>query len=536
MNSTLSRLRGAGEARSLFAVAFGPSVVALAIVALLGVLTMATQQSDMAAVFAVVSELWLAVHQVPVTVSDITVSTLPLIPTLLLMVGVARMSRSASDGRPLRELRTVVLCAVGGPLLFTAIALAVVNDATSTFTVGTPPPLVAFVDTAVVHLVAALIGIGYGRRHEVSDLLRVPLWVEDALAVATRALAAFFAVGAAIVVVRLLVQWSTVGSLVGAGNDAIGMLGLTALSVLYMPNVMIGAAGITVGAGAQVGPVAVSLFSSAPGQAPAIPLLAILPAGDSPRYLLVLLLVPAVVAVATGRRCAAADPELGPTLKTIGVAALATAAGITAASWLAGGQLGGSGRVGLDLPELFFFTFAWIMLVGALAALAVQQFGDTRAVRSTKRAGRADGPAGYTTFADEPDDADVAAPIRSDADAPERYAEPDETPVSDPDGAAEHDRSEHDRSESCGATHDAASDSAEPDDPETGDFDSVRDAARTGGTDAARGGEAPTTARDEARVPSAHEPGTRARGGRPAPVRDPVVADVEELDSYTFGE
>ncbi|GAA4393925.1 cell division protein PerM [Tsukamurella soli] len=546
MNIRPARLRPMGDARSLFAVAFGPSMVTLVVVAVVGTLVMVTQQSDLAAAFATVAELWLAVHQVPVTVSDITVSVLPLMPTVLLLAGVARVCRTATrPGRPLSELRTVLLCAIAGPVLFTAIALAVVNDATGTFTVGTPPPLAAFLYTVGVHLLGALIGLAPAYWREIGDLLRIPRWMDDVVVDTARALAAFAVAGAAIVVVRLAVQWHTVAALVETGNGGVGMFCLTVLSMLYLPNVMLGAAGITVGAGAQVGPVAASLFSAAPGQVPAVPILAVLPGGEAPHYLLVLLLVPAAVAVSVGRRCAAREYEVWPVLRALVLTALLTAAGLAAITWVAGGELGGIGHAGVDLPQLFGFTFAWIALVGALTALAVQQFGDTRAVRATRRSEEAvAGPAGYATYSDEAEPVDDEVPVGSVA---HREGAPEETGVAggggELDGAAEPD--DH-AAEPESAREPAPESDADESDDDTGDFDAVSDEP----TEDLR----PTRVPVVVDPPRAERPERRPeRGTRPAlsagrPAgrrassaagrsgRDQVVSDVEELDSYTFGE
>ncbi|WP_148281395.1 DUF6350 family protein [Tsukamurella sp. 1534] len=480
---------GSSETRPLFVMAFGPALITLATALVLSAIVLGTSATGFSAITPTVAGLWLAVHQVPVTVSDITLGVLPLVPTVALVAGVARAARRAGGtGRSFAELRSVLLCAIAGPALVTAIALAVVNDAAGRFTIGTPPPLTAFLCTVAVHLGGALLGLAPAYWGDAAHFLRIPTWVDDCAKLAGRALLAFGAVGLAIVVVRLAWQWQTVLELIRSGNDAVGMISLVVLSLLYLPNVAIGAAALPLGVGVQLGPISASLFSAAPGRAPAVPILAVLPQGASPWYLLPLLAVPAVVAVQVGRRCAARSLDLGPTVREVGVTALLTAAGFTAAAWIAGGALGGFGYAGADIPQLFLFTLAWIGLVGVLAALVIQQFGDSSAVRAARRA-EEQAPSGYTTYADEADAVDEEV-----ATAPTVEFDPvDREGTGHPDAA------------------EGVEDAPAEDDPhaDTGDFDALAD-----------------------------EPTQEVRPvqRRTGPHRDRSIADIEELDSYTFGQ
>ncbi|GAB3132421.1 hypothetical protein GCM10027289_20430 [Tsukamurella serpentis] len=492
---------GPGDTRPLFVMAFGPSLVTLASVLLIGATVLFTSSTELGAITPTVAGLWLAVHQVPVTVSDITLGVLPLAPTIALVAGVAWSARRAgAAAQSFSELRSLLLCAIAGPALFTAIALAVVNDAAGRYTLGTPPPLTAFLCTVAVHLGGALLGLAPLFWRELARYLRIPLWVDRCLALSGRALLAFGAVGLAIVVVRLVIRWRTLGDLIGAGNDAIGMISLVVLSLLYLPNVVIGAAALPVGAAVDLGPISTSLFSTVPGRAPGVPILAVLPQGPSPWYLLPLLIVPAAIAIEVGRRCAARSLDLGPTVTEVAVVALATATGFTAAGFLASGELGGFGYTGPDLARLFLFTLAWIGLVGVLAALILQQAGESRAVRAARRAEEQEA-AGYTTYSD---DADLPDQVTVEIDPAAR----DGADGSEPDGCAPGDP---------GAAA-AAAPSSDPDGAaDTGDFDAVDDE--------------PTE-----EVRPVNRPAPRTVAGPAATRRERTIADIEELDSYTFGQ
>ncbi|ADG79891.1 Integral membrane protein OS=Tsukamurella paurometabola (strain ATCC 8368 / DSM / CCUG 35730/ CIP 100753 / JCM 10117 / KCTC 9821 / NBRC 16120 / NCIMB 702349/ NCTC 13040) OX=521096 GN=Tpau_3306 PE=4 SV=1 [Tsukamurella paurometabola] len=487
---------GPSETRPLFVVAFGPSLVTLASALVVGAIVLLSAGTDLAALVPTVAGLWLAVHQVPVTISDITLGVLPLVPTVALVWGAARAARRAGgEGRPLAELRSVLLCAIAGPALFTAISLAVVNDAAGRFTISTPSPLTAFLCTLAVHLGGALLGLAPAYWPAVVRYLGLPGWVTDSARLAGTALLVFFGVGLAIVLVRLIWQWQTVFELVRSGNDAVGMVALVVLSLLYLPNVVIAAAALPLGVSVQLGPISMSLFSAAPGRAPGIPILAVLPQGESPWYLLPLLAVPAAVAIWIGRRCASRTLILGPTVASVATTALFTAAGFTVAAFAAGGTLGGFGYAGVDLPQLFGFTFAWIALIGVLAALVLQQFGDSQWVRAARRADE-HAASGYTTYADEDDVVD------------DRTAAAETVEIVPAD-----------RDSRTGATDEVTEElTVDPDDGRSGPAD---DEADTGDFDAVA--DQPTS-----RV-------RQARGAR-ATNRDRAISDIEELDSYTFGQ
>ncbi|MGX9293947.1 DUF6350 family protein [Tsukamurella paurometabola] len=471
---------GPSETRPLFVMAFGPSLVTLATTLVVGLGVLLTTSTGLGAIVPTVAGLWLAVHQVPVTISDITLGVLPLIPTVALVLGVARAARRAGgEGRALADLRSVLLCAIAGPALFTAIALAVVNDAAGRYTIGTPPPLTAFVATVAVHLGAALLGLAPAYWRDAARFLRIPGWVDDCARLAGRALLTFGAAGLVIVVVRLVIRWETVFELVRSGNDGVGMVSLVVLSLLYLPNAVIAAAALPLGATVDLGPISLSVFSAVPGRAPGVPILAVLPQGPSPWYLLLLLAVPAVVAVQVGRRCAARSLDLGPTVTAVAATAVLTATGFAAAAFVAGGELGGFGYAGADLLQVFGFTLGWVGLVGVLAALVLQQAGESRAVRAARRAAE-EAPSGYTTYADEADVIDDGVTVE---------IEPA-------------DREAHDDQR---ATEDEAAD--------TGDFDALADQ--------------PT---EEVR------PASRQAVGPAASKRERDIADIEELDSYTFGQ
>ena len=159
---------GPRQPRDLLTVAFGPSLVALLVIAAVVLIQLVAANSDMTGALGATASMWLGVHQVPVTIGGRELSVMPLLPVLAMVWGTARTTGRAT---PLTGswfvIRWIVASALGGPLLLTAIALAVIHDAASVMTeLQTPNALRAFGGVLAVHGIGALCwasGSGSGR-------------------------------------------------------------------------------------------------------------------------------------------------------------------------------------------------------------------------------------------------------------------------------------------------------------------------------------------------------------------------------------
>src|SRR5699024_9142923 len=92
---------------------------------------------------------------------DLKLGVLPLLPTALLVAGVAVYTRRRiePDEPPLRHL-AVVGAAAGGPAVVTLIATTLIEDAAAATPVSTIGLLPSMLIVAVVHAVGAVIGVG----------------------------------------------------------------------------------------------------------------------------------------------------------------------------------------------------------------------------------------------------------------------------------------------------------------------------------------------------------------------------------------
>ena len=91
-----NRSAGTRQARDLFRVAFGPSVVALVIIAAVVLLQLLIANSDMTGALGAIASMWLGVHQVPVSIGGRELGVMPLLPVLAMVWGTARTTAAAT--------------------------------------------------------------------------------------------------------------------------------------------------------------------------------------------------------------------------------------------------------------------------------------------------------------------------------------------------------------------------------------------------------------------------------------------------------
>ncbi|WP_416062924.1 DUF6350 family protein [Rhodococcus indonesiensis] len=373
------------QLRILLGTAAKVPAVTLALIATLVVTTMVAASSDLTGIYAAIAGSWLALHQVTLTIDGVSLGVLPLLPTAVLVWLTARAARSATDGvvalggRPLdrRNASRIAVAVLAGPTVITVAALIVIQDAASVLPVVTPNPASALAWVTALYLLGAGLGIGSRTWRPLASRYGVPSWLVAAVRPAARTVLGMFAAGGAVTVLALLWSWTVVGELIGRGGGAVGALGLTVLSVLYLPNVLIGAAAVVTGSTVQFGDVHLSLFEATGGDLPALPVLAVIPPGPAAPFWPVLLAVPATVGALLGRYVAqchlearARGERVSSTDAALTVVAAAALAGATTAlaTWAAGGPLGVFGVVGGNWWLAGVLVFAWTGLLGLVTS------------------------------------------------------------------------------------------------------------------------------------------------------------------------
>ena len=362
---------GTRQARDLLRVAFGPSVIALVVIAAVVLVQLVIANSDMTGAFGAIASMWLGVHQVPVNIGGAELGVMPLLPMLAMVWGTARTTAAATKaGTSWFVIRWIVASALGGPLLIAAIALAVIHDASSVLTeLQTPSATLAFGCVLAVHFAGALIGVGTRVSRRLRAMPHVPGWLPDAFRAASVGVLALFGLSGVIAVGSMVVHWGTMDTLFGITDSAFGQLSLTLLSVLYAPNVIVGTAAVAVGSSAHVGLATFSSFTVLGGDVPALPILAAVPSPPLGPIWVALLIAAAASAVAVGQQCARRAVPLGAAAGKLVAASAIAAVAMALLGYAGGGRLGNFGDVGVDQTTFGPAVFLWFATIGGLTVV-----------------------------------------------------------------------------------------------------------------------------------------------------------------------
>lgn len=366
-----SRIVNTRQARDLVRIAFGPSLTALLIIAAIVLLQLVIANSDMTGALGAIASSWLAVHLVPVSIAGQQLAVLPLLPAMTMMWATARTTAQATAAHePWWVVRWIVASAFGGPLLIAAIMLAIIHDAASVLVeLQTPHALHAFFMVFVIHGGGAVLGVGSRVGRRVRTMLQLPAWLEDSVRPAVTGVLALLGLCGAITAVSLVVHWGVMDELYGITDSFFGHLSLTVLSLLYVPNVLIGAAAVAVGSSAHIGFATFNAFTVFGGDIPALPILAVAPSPPLNPVWVALLIVGAVAGVALGQQCARR-----PLPWRTAVSKLAFASGLAAVMMVilgeaAGGWLGNFGAVGVDQTTFGPAVFLWFFIIGGATVI-----------------------------------------------------------------------------------------------------------------------------------------------------------------------
>ena len=247
----------------------------------------------------------------------------------------------------------------------------------------------------------------------------LPDWLPDAFRAATAGLLALVGLSGVVMVGSMVVHWSTMNDLYAITDSVFGQFSLTMLSVLYVPNVLVGTAAVAVGSSAHVGLATFSSFTVFGGDIPALPVLAAVPTPPLGPVWVALLIVAAASGVAVGQQCARRPLPLLPALGKLVVAAAVAALTMALVGYAGSGRLGNFGDVGVDQATFGPAIFVWF--VGHRCA----DGGDVGRYRA-QAAQAAPKPADAETRTDEPEAEPASRPnLRSSEDEPGRRGRAD---------------------------------------------------------------------------------------------------------------
>jgi hypothetical protein len=362
---------GATQPRDLIRVAFGPSLLALVILTAITLVQLVVANSDLTGTLGAVASMWLAVHLVPVSIGGQQLGVLPLAPVALMVWATARSTARITPPTVSWLIgRWIVASAIGGPLVIAALCMAIVLDAASVLTeLQTPNALQAFAWVIAVHGCGAAIGVGSRVGPRVLARFGLPRWLTETVRPAGIGLGVLLALSGAVVTASLIVHWGTMHALFGITDSVIGQASLTVLSLLYLPNVVIGAAAVAVGSSAHIGFATFSAFTVFGGDIPALPILAALPSPPLGPVWVGLLIIGATAGVALGQQCALRPQPPGIAVAKVATSALLAAAGLAVLAFAAGGPLGNFGRVGAEQLTLAPAALLWFFVVGGMTSV-----------------------------------------------------------------------------------------------------------------------------------------------------------------------
>ncbi|MET9629046.1 DUF6350 family protein [Lentzea sp. NPDC006480] len=357
--------------RVLIAAAVGSVVVGYAAVAALLALISATATYaafSTAGVLSAAAPAWLAAHHVPLRFDAGQLGVLPLLPTALLMLLVARTAAGAADRLGLYEplqARGVVLSIAGAHAVVGGTIALVMGEGVVRAT-----PAVAFFGCAAVSGIAATFGVA--RRCGLVEIVfdKLDPVALHGLRSGFMALFALISVGAVAVGAGLAISWPTTSGLFASAGPSIGVgLGVFLLCLGYLPNAIIAGFSYVAGAGFSLGGVEISPMRFVGGDVPPVPLLAAMPESGhvwSP----VVLIVPALIGAFVGWTCRKVSDRPSSRYRAVLVAAITAAVGCLVLAATAGGRLASGAFDPVTVPAglLALMVAVWVLVPGVLVA------------------------------------------------------------------------------------------------------------------------------------------------------------------------
>ncbi|WP_257821982.1 DUF6350 family protein [Corynebacterium sp. zg254] len=385
---------------------FGPSLLinhAVTLAVIISIAVVVGVGPGFAYVPAVIGSLWMHVNLAPLHMGGVTLGFAPLLPALGIVWWHARRTTKAlGNSVSVRGLRLYAAMNIGIAWIMTIVAWLMLWDASRVFDLAPPNLGVALLSALLVN--GASVVIGMRPRVWRALLLRkgIGTWPVDAFIVAGRFLKYIVLAGGAAAALYALYNFQAVRESFEITQDTTGGLGLVLLSLLYLPNIAVGAAGVLMGGEFHIGHGMVSLFSVTNVNVPPTPISATIPHGTIP-HAAVLLIVPVALAIWLAyRHVAQRDYIEAPLATAVGAGVVAAFVGFCL-SWLGGGELGVYGHTG-PLEWLFAVEAAgWVLVPTLILMLWAQRAGQS-VVEDTVDSADAD-VAGSEDAADDEDSA-----------------------------------------------------------------------------------------------------------------------------------
>ena len=357
--------------RVLLSAALSPLIIGYAAVATVLALIVSTAQRanfSAAGMLLAAAPGWLAAQHVPLGLGKYSLGVLPLLPTVLSFLLIAKVSASAA-GRihaSGAQARQVIFVIAGAHAVFGgALALLLTSDSV------TATPAVAFFGCGVMAGCAATIGTA--KRSGLFELLtsKTSQLTLRGLRAGVLGVAALCACGAILLAIGLIISWTSLTQIFASGGHGIGdQLGLFLLSIGYLPNAIIAAISFGMGPGLTMGAFAISPVHVSVSKLPAAPLFAAVPTTQS-KLLLLAALLPLLTGLLVGWYCRRTAPAPLHRVRAVAVAAAVVGGSCFLLAALASGRFGNGVFSPITVPAglVGAVAFGWTFLPGSLVVL-----------------------------------------------------------------------------------------------------------------------------------------------------------------------
>jgi Family of unknown function (DUF6350) len=346
--------------------------------------------------FAAAIPLWLAAHQIPLVLEGQPLSVLPLLPTagvaVVIAVG-AGWSVRRLGGRARHDAGAVIVAVAGAHAAAAVLGSALLPRAAEVAVA----PWSAMLGGGVVSAMAAAAGVLRTCGLPADMAARLPGWLRPALRATAVALTGLAFTGSAVLLAGLALQADAVASAYSRLAPGFGAaVGVTFLSIAYLPNAVLGGLSWALGPGVGVGAATASPFVASAAEMSSFPLLAALPSGLPPVWVLMVFVLPIGVGLLAGTACRRAAPVRHRFSAALATTVL-TAAVIGLLAVLSGGRLATGPfdpvrlPVELLVPAVLLWVGVPIMLLAVLRPEPAVSSGVDGAVEEDRSHPEADG-------------------------------------------------------------------------------------------------------------------------------------------------
>ncbi|GAA3538911.1 hypothetical protein GCM10022222_23120 [Amycolatopsis ultiminotia] len=428
--------------RVVLTAALGPLVTGYAALAtLLALVSLTAERTAFSAggVLLSAGPGWLAAYQVQLGIGGHPLGMLPLLPTLAVVLLVARAASGAAQRLGCSGLRQAV------PLIATITAAHMLFGLLiGLLSLGAPVqvnPALAAVVPGVFGALASTGGVVRRCGLPVAFAERLDPLAVRGLRAGLLGLSALVLTGALVLAGATAFSAHTVadefGPSIGAG------FGLFLLSLLYLPNAVVAAMSFVSGPGFTIGELNVNLVGYRGGPVPAVPLLGGLPE-HAAAWWPVLLVLPLAVGLLVGWSVRHVDDDPAARIRIVVVAGAVVGFGCVVLGTLAGGRLGDGpfDPVSVPVGVASIVAFCWIVIPAGFVAFFSGAHAPPKArVRSTAEedtgvpdaAGPAEADSGEDAESEEDTDPDEEPDPDEDADSDEDAAGSEAPEDADPD-------------------------------------------------------------------------------------------------------